>query len=188
MLGDRPHLQAKRLVCAVLDKARHKAEFSMVRRGSTVRVRQRLWKAPQTGALSFELTCTRSSMRWVWAVYGAFRSRTRRRRLPSAASAGSAGLEDRLGMPCKKRDVSGIASGRFREHWVCPRDDDVAPSLDEREKRLCLLPVRDPDRSFEPPPPRRPVIRPLLHRMSNRPVHGIRRTRLSPALDRVRNT
>src|SRR6266540_2872389 len=29
-------------------------------------------KAPQTGALSFELTCTRSSMRWVWSCLWSF--------------------------------------------------------------------------------------------------------------------
>jgi len=41
---------------------------SLVRRGSTVRVRQRaLAKAPGIGAFSFRSTCTTSIKRWVWS-------------------------------------------------------------------------------------------------------------------------
>src|SRR5919204_2739568 len=51
----------------------------MVRRGSTVRVRQRaLQKARKTDLCCSDPTCNPFSVRWVWSLYGASRSKARR--------------------------------------------------------------------------------------------------------------
>src|SRR5437868_12162165 len=47
----------------------------MVRRGSTVRVRQRACKIPAHGDFSFRTTCSLSHVRWVWSRLWSFRVR-----------------------------------------------------------------------------------------------------------------
>ena len=59
----------------------------MVRRGSTVRVRQRACKIPAHGDFPFRTTCSSSHVRWVWSRLWSFRVESARDVFGSSANA-----------------------------------------------------------------------------------------------------
>jgi hypothetical protein len=127
----------------------------MVRRGSTVRVRQRALQKRRKSALSrSRSTCSNANVRWVWSRVWSFQILIR---CPAEVRAGRAPIAAEEAMTLGTSTVRPSARlGAVVERTERPDADE--PARDESDGRLVgLLTLRDAEAALRPAQPPRPV-------------------------------